>query len=215
VAATSHKAINNLLNEVEIAAVADNVSFHGLKKGGGDDAFDGRCITSTDSNEDCETSAASLIAGTSWLFSRAGMDQRLDYLFLDEAGQVALADAVAMGACARNLVLLGDPQQLSHVRQGVHPQLSGCSVLEHLLHGASTVAEERGVFLARTWRMHPEITSFVSDLAYDGRLVSAYDRDRQRIESRGLTGSGIRFIGVTHSDNAQQSPEEAGKIASE
>ena len=75
------------------------------------------------------------------------MDQRLDYLFIDEAGQVSLADAVAMGTAARNVVLLGDPQQLPHVRQGVHPGDSGCSVLEHLLVGRATVPDDRGVFL--------------------------------------------------------------------
>ena len=101
------------------------------------------------------------------------MDAQLDYLFIDEAGQVSLADAVAMGTAARNLVLLGDPQQLPQVRQGIHPGESGCSVLEHLLAGTSTVPEDRGVFLAHTWRMHPDVCSFVSSLSYDGRLVSA------------------------------------------
>jgi len=143
------------------------------------------------------------------------MDQRLDYLFIDEAGQVALADAVAMGTAARNLVFLGDPQQLPQVRQGVHPGQSGCSVFEHLLDGAATVSDERGLFLARTWRMHPDITAFISNLAYDGRLVSAPGRDRQRVESGGLAGTGLRFIPVAHTGNSQQSSEEARAIASE
>ncbi len=139
VAATSHKAINNLLSEVEKVAVAEGVTFEGLKKGADDDAFGGRFVKDTNDNEECETSDVSLIAGTSWLFSREGMDQRLDYLFIDEAGQVSLADAVAMGTAARNLVLLGDPQQLPQVTQGIHPEKSGCSVLEHLLDDAATV----------------------------------------------------------------------------
>jgi predicted RecB family nuclease len=212
VGAMSHKAINNLLAEVERVAIAEAITFTGLKKGTGDDAFGGRLIQDTGDNDACETSDAALIAGTAWLFSREGMDRRLDYLFIDEAGQLSLADVAAMGTAARNLVLLGDPQQLPHVRQGVHPGDSGCSVLEHLLDG-STVGEDRGLFLARTWRMHPDVCSFVSDLAYDGRLVSAPGRERQRIDAPGLHGTGLRFIAVEHSGNAQRSPEEARVVA--
>jgi uncharacterized protein len=215
VAANSHKAINNLLEEVERVAVSDGVALTGLKKGSGDDELRGRLIQDTDDNRACETANVKLIAGTTWLFSRPGMDQRLDYLFVDEAGQVALADAVAMGTAARNLVLLGDPQQLPQVRQGVHPDRAGCSVLEHLLAGASTVSDDRGIFLAQTWRMHPDVCRFVSALSYDQRLESAPGRERQRIESSGLSGTGLRFIPVAHTGSAQQSREEAEAIARE
>jgi predicted RecB family nuclease len=221
VAATSHKAINNLLREVEAVALAECVTFNGLKKGSGDDAFGGVLIGDTDENEEIEAAVATsranqsaiLVAGTAWLFSRPALDQALDYLFIDEAGQVALADAVAMGTAARNLVLLGDPQQLPQVRQGVHPDGSGCSVLEHLLAGAATVSEDRGLFLGQSWRMHPDVCSFISDLSYDGRLTSAPGRERQAVTSRGLTGTGLRYVPVEHSGNAQQSIEEARVIA--
>jgi predicted RecB family nuclease len=214
VAANSHKAINNLLAEVETVAAAEGVAFDGLKKGEGEDAFGGRFIRDTNDNAECESSGARLIAGTGWLFSRPGMDRRLDYLFIDEAGQVALADAVAMGTAARNLVLMGDPQQLPQVRQGVHPGRSGCSVLEHLLDGAATVAADRGLFLGQSYRMHPDVCRFVSELSYDGRLDSAPDRERQRIDAAGaLAGAGLRFVSVPHADNAQQAPEEAQPIA--
>ena len=233
IAATSHKAINNLLAEIERVASAERVSFRGLKKGDGEDAFAGAFIRDTTSNEECATAEVDLIAGTSWLFSREEMDGRLDYLFIDEAGQVALADALAMSGSARNLVLLGDPQQLAHVRQGVHPDIasdgaaaeqnrgisdrwtSGASVLEHLLGGSSTVGADRGIFLGVTWRMHPAVCSFVSTLSYDDRLVSAPGRERQRIDSRGLSGAGLRVVHVAHTGNSQQSPEEARAIAAE
>jgi predicted RecB family nuclease len=215
VAANSHKAIHNLLEEVEAVAVEEGVTFRGLKKRskGEESTFEGRFITSTSSNEDCETFEGQLIAGTSWLFAREGMEQRLDYLFVDEAGQVSLADTVAMGTSARNLVLLGDPQQLPQVTQGVHPEGSGCSVLEHLLGGESTVAENRGLFLARSWRMHPDVCAFISELSYDGRLSSADGCERQRIDSSGLSGTGLRYFAVDHEGNAQQSPEEARLVA--
>jgi uncharacterized protein len=214
VAATSHKAINNLLAEVESAAAAEHLSFKGLKKNSDeDDQLGGALIADTESNEDCERGDADLVAGTSFLFARNGMNEQLDYLFIDEAGQVALADAVAMGTAARNVVLLGDPQQLPQVRQGVHPGTSGCSVLEHLLAGHATVPDDRGVFLAHTWRLHPDLCAFVSRLSYDERLVSAAGRDRQRVTSPGLSGAGLRFMPVEHQANAQSSDEEANAIA--
>jgi hypothetical protein len=217
VAANSHKAINNLLKEVESVAVAERVTFRGLKKRstGDESAFaGGRFIENTTDYKDCETADdVQLIAGTSWLFARDGMEQRLDYLFIDEAGQVSLADTVAMGTSARNLVLLGDPQQLPQVTQGVHPESSGCSVLEHLLGSESTVPENRGLFLARSSRMHPDVCAFISDLAYDGRLESAAECEHQRVDSPGLSGTGLRHFAVDHEGNAQQSPEEARVIA--
>ena len=75
------------------------------------------------------------------------MEGVVDTLFVDEAGQLSLADALAAGTCARNIVLLGDQQQLAQVSQGVHPEGAGVSVLEHLLAGEDTVPAERGLFL--------------------------------------------------------------------
>jgi uncharacterized protein len=208
VAAQSHKAIHNLLDEVEKVAAERAVSFEGLKKSSGPDSlFDGQFIHSTNSNQECEARDAQLVAGTSWLFSRAGMEQSLDYLFIDEAGQISLGDAVAMATSAKNLVLLGDPQQLSNVSQGVHPAGSGASVLEHLLGEAATVAERYGLFLARSWRMHPEVCRFISELSYDGRLESAPGRERQRIDSCGFGGSGLRYIPVIHTVTRNARPK--------
>ena len=213
----SHRAIHNLLEEIEHVACDEGVRFRGLKKRSTSDdtAYEGRFISSVESNEECEQSDAQLIAGTAWLFARAEMDQALDYLFIDEAGQVALADAVAVGTSAHNIVLLGDPRQLPHVTQNTHPLGAGRSVLEHLLGDASTVAEDRGIFLARSWRMHPDICQFVSEHSYDGRLVSAAGCDVQAVVSRGLTGAGLRHVPVDHRHNAQQSAEEAAAVARE
>jgi len=217
VAANSHKAIHNLLTEIEDVAGERGLAFSGLKKvGRGEDTyFDGQQIENTTDNAACEDPNVGLVAGTSWLFSRQQMDMSLDYLFVDEAGQVSLADAIAMATSAKNVVLLGDPQQLPHVSQGVHPGGSGASVLEHLLNEAATVSETRGLFLAESWRMHPDVCCFISELSYDGRLRSAPCRERQLIASSGLSGSGLRFISVDHAGNAQQSVEEARVIAVE
>jgi uncharacterized protein len=128
---------------------------------------------------------------------------------------VSLADAVAMSRCARNLVLLGDPQQLPHVTQGTHPDGAGVSVLEHLLEDTPTVAPDRGLFLEQTWRMHPDVCGFISGLAYEGRLGSEAGCARQRIDSAGLSGTGLRYLPVDHLGNSQQSVEEAELVAEE
>ncbi|NOT25440.1 MAG: TM0106 family RecB-like putative nuclease [Acidobacteria bacterium] len=215
VAAHAHKAIHNLLNEVVAVAREEGVTFRGVKKSSGseDTEFHHDFFENIDDPKVCDASDADLIAGTSWQFAREAMEQTLDYLFIDEAGQISLADAVAMGTSARNVVLLGDPQQLPHVSQGVHPGGSGRSVLEHLLDDAATVSPDRGVFLASSWRMHPEVCSFVSELSYDRRLTAAPERERQVIASGGLAGAGLRFVPVTHANNGQQSHEEAAAIA--
>jgi predicted RecB family nuclease len=213
----NHKAIHNLLDEVERVAIEEGVTFTGIKKRSTSDetAYEGRFITSIKKNDLVEASDAQLMAGTAWLFARSGMDQSLDYLFVDEAGQLALADAVAVGTAARNIVLLGDPQQLPHVTQNTHPEGSGGSVLEHLLGDAATIPEDRGIFLAQSWRMHPELCRFVSEHSYDGRLASAAGCERQQVTSAGLAGAGLRYIPVEHRHNAQQSPEEGAAIAAE
>jgi uncharacterized protein len=213
----SHRAIHNLLEEVERVAADESVNFAGIKKRSTSDetAFDGRFISSVASNDECENFDAQLVSGTPWLFARDGMDQSFDYLFIDESGQTALADAVAVGTSARNIVLLGDPRQLPHVTQNSHPGGAGCSVLEHLLDDAATVAVDRGLFLAQSWRMHPDVCRFVSELSYDGRLVSALGCELQQVKSSGLSGVGLRYLPIEHRHNAQQSPEEAAAIARE
>ena len=217
VTATSHKAIHNMLDEVRAAGRELNVTITGLKKSSGtsESEYDGPGFENTGDNAACAGSVVPIVAGTSWLFSRKEMAGLFDYLFIDEAGQVSLADAVAMSPCARNMVLLGDPQQLPHVTQGVHPGEAGVSVLEHLLQDESTVAPDRGLFLEQTWRMHPDVCRFISHLAYDGRLRSEGGCSRQRIDSAGLLGTGLRFLPVDHIGNSQQSIEEAQLVAEE
>jgi uncharacterized protein len=216
VAANSHKAIANLLERVEAFAAESGRPFRGLKKAGQDSpdsVFEGTYITSTTSNE---TMAARdpdvrLLAGTSWLWAREDMHDAVDVLFIDEAGQVSLADALAMSGGTRSLVLLGDPQQLPHVSQGTHPRGSGVSVLEHLLGQHDTVPSDRGVFLDRTWRMHPAVTSWVSHAMYDGRLEAMDRCARQSVDG----AAGLRLIEVEHEENRTSAPLEADRIAQE
>jgi uncharacterized protein len=152
-----------------------------------------------------------LVAGTSFLFSREEMDRGVDTLFVDEAGQVALADVLAVGTAARNVVLLGDPNQLSQVSQGAHPPGAAASVLGHLLGDDETLRDGMGLFLEETWRMRPEVNSFISETFYDGRLMSA----EATLERSVADGNEIRFVAVEHEGNRTQSSEEADVVAAE
>jgi predicted RecB family nuclease len=222
VTSNSHKAINNLLHAVEDAVAERGEAFRGVKrcdKTNPDSPFESKRATAF--VENAEKNAAfgeyALVAGTSWLFSRDDL-ARVDYLVIDEAGQVALADALAMATNADNVILLGDPLQLAHVSVGAHPDGVGASVLEHLLAepGAAvprgTIPEDRGVFLDRTFRMHPALCDFVSDMVYEGRLCAAASCARQRIDAPWFSGAGLRYVPVEHEDNRQSSDEEAAAV---
>lgn len=222
VTANSHKAINNLLSEVEGQATKAGVALRGLKKSSeSDQEFTGApdagepMIENSKSNGDFSTdSEYDLLAGTAWLWCREEMRQSVDCLIVDEAGQISLADALALSTAARNIVLLGDPLQLAQVSQGTHPPGSGCSVLEHLLGEETTIPPQRGVFLEETRRMHPDVCHFVSEAIYEGRLRWETSCERQSIGAPGpLTGTGVRSIPVAHQGNTRESPEEAEAVA--
>ncbi|HZZ65590.1 MAG TPA: AAA domain-containing protein, partial [Candidatus Baltobacteraceae bacterium] len=222
VLSNSHKAIHNLLHKVEACAIERGKRFKGrykYTKGNGDSQYESHVldpmIAVSPKNEDFENPDVDLIAGTAFLFSREPLAGSLDYLFIDEAGQISLADAVAVSSAARNIVLLGDPLQLAQVSQGTHPLHAGDSVLQHLLNAAPTVPETRGIFLEISYRMHPAICEFISTSVYAGRLHSAPSTHRQAVAGQGLSGSGLRFIPVPHIGNSRESVEEAQRLAHE
>jgi predicted RecB family nuclease len=218
VTANSHRVIHNMLEEVEKVSDERGFVFKGRKKcsdGNPESEFDSAhgLIESVGENAALNDPDVGLTAGTAWHYCREDT-ARLDYLVIDEAGQVSLADALALATVARNVILLGDPQQLPQVSQAAHPDGASLSVLEHLLGERQTVDPERGVFLAETWRMHPDVAEFVSELMYDGRLRSAPGRERQKVMAAGgLSGTGLRRLSVEHAGHSQSSPEEATAIA--
>jgi uncharacterized protein len=217
ITANAHAAIHNLLDEVERVAAERGVRFTGKKKatkGKAESYYTGALIANDEKT--LADPAASLVAGTAWAFGVETMDQQLDYLFIDEAGQVALPHAIAVMTAARNTVLLGDPLQLPQVTQTKHPGDVGASVLAHLLGDElRPVAPERGVLLTDSYRMHPDVCGFISDLLYESRLRSAERRERQTVTSPGLSGTGLRYLPVAHAGNSQRSEEEAARIVAE
>ena len=209
VTALSHKVINNLLTKVDRPA---------LQKWDEPDDRVSDQITVVGTNEAVvgalSFGTAKLVGGSAWLWAREEMQGLVDVLVIDEAGQFSLANAAAVSSAARSMVLLGDPQQLTQPTQAVHPDGAGISALDHLLDGHDTIPADRGVFLDKTYRMHPEITAFVSQTSYDGRLASAQSLDTQRVQAQGaLSGSGLRWQPVAHEGNASASDEEAVVVA--
>jgi predicted RecB family nuclease len=161
-------------------------------------------------------STQGLACGTAWLFSRADWAGALDYLFIDEASQVSLANAVGMSRAAKNMVLLGDQNQLEQPTKGKHPDKAGFSVLNFFLDGHDTVPPEVGLFLDVSYRLHPEICSFVSHHCYESRLQPAPGNEKQTIslpkKTRWVTKpSGILFSPVEHDDGGQGSEAEADR----
>jgi uncharacterized protein len=207
VASTSHKAIHNLVDAVVEAAAELGLAFDGRKKasrGNPESYYDAPPIEDVEDAEDVV--GADLAAGTAWLFSRE--EQQVDYLFVDEAGQVSLADALAMGTAARNVVLVGDPQQLDQVIQGAHPPGSDASVLRHLLGEHATVPPDRGLFLKWTFRLHPDVCGYISEEFYEGRLEPA-DVARERTTA---LGTGLRWVAVSHEGRKTHAPEEVEAV---
>jgi uncharacterized protein len=138
----------------------------------------------------------------------------VDVLFVDEAGQVSLANAVAVSGAAKSMVLLGDPQQLDQPQKGSHPDGVNLSALEHILDGHKTIPSDRGIFLPVTWRLPPSICRFTSELFYEGKLTSKPGLEQQRLSGAGeLDGSGLRLVEVDHEGNRNSSQEEIEVVA--
>lgn len=213
VTSNSHKAINHLLAGVMTAANERGVHVDGCRKIS-DDAQRFEGFVNCNDNGEVWGRDHALVAGTAWLFADPAADQRLDLLFVDEAGQVSLANLVAAGTCARNIVLLGDQMQLAQPVQGVHPGRSGDSALDWLLDGAATIQPDRGIFLATTWRMHPAVCTFISEAVYDGRLQPEPHNAAQSLVLGHdahplLKPAGIVHAPIEHTGCSQRSMPEA------
>lgn len=152
-------------------------------------------------------------AGTVWLWAEPEAFEMVDVLFVDEAAQMSLANVLAASQAAKTVILIGDPQQLDQPMQGSHPEGADGSAFDHILGGERTIPVDSGLFLGETWRLHPDICAFTSELFYDGKLVSAKGLQQQVVLSAGpISGSGLRYIPVVHQGNQNCSPEEADAV---
>jgi uncharacterized protein len=210
ITAMSHHAIDNALAEVVdvMTKEGDLDLLRAVRRTSEEGGLSN--TTFTNKKAQCASPDFNVVAATTWWFAGNDMaDAPVDVLLIDEAGQLALADALAAARSARNLVLLGDPLQLPQVSQASHPGGGGNSVLEHVLGEDTTIPPERGVFITETRRMHPDVCAFISKEIYEGRLTTHPDCARQNTAN---FGTGLRRLAVDHVDRSTFSPEEAEAI---
>jgi predicted RecB family nuclease len=219
ITALSHKVIRNLIEKVlEAAQVRGLTDLICMQKVTDKSDVLSTSIQETKDNaealEALQNGEACVLGGTSWLWSRADFFEAVDVLFVDEAGQMSLANVLAVAQAAKSVVLLGDPQQLEQPLKGTHPDGAAASALEHLLAGAKTIPPNQGLFLSQTWRLHPSICSFTSELFYEDRLESRPGLEQQRIKGHPWLGEhGLWFVPVEHEGNQNVSPEEVEQVA--
>ena len=214
VVAQSHSVVANLLNKIVEAGVDPALV---AKKSSSDDpaAADRFTVIGDDEHSAfLDSHSACVIGGTAWDFANDARvpSEHLDLLAVDEAGQFSLGYTIAVARAAKNILLLGDPQQLGQVSTGSHPEPVDRSALGWLMDGHDVLPSEFGYFLEQTHRMHPEVCRVVSALSYDGRLMP-----HPKTSARTLAGRqpGVRTLLVDHQGRSTASPEEAAVIVGE
>jgi len=218
ITAISHKVIRKLLEEVVKAAQQEKLAVRCIEKVTEKSETKNPEIPETTSNERVlaalEMGEAELAAGTAWLWARREFAESIDVLFIDEAGEMSLADVLAVSQAAKSIVLLGDPKQLEQPLQGTHPPGVEASVLQHILGSNETMPANSGLFLSETWRLVPSICNFTSELFYESRLKPRDDLENQSLTGpTRFAGSGLWFVPAVHEGNQNSSSEEADLVA--
>lgn len=216
ITSNSHKAINNLMLQAVALCKEADVTVNAIKVKSSEelDIIAAGIGVAKSGSQVPYGGPVNLVGGTAWTFAHENARGQFDYLFVDEAGQVSLANFVAMGLCAKNIILLGDQMQLSQPIQGFHPGKSGLSCLDFLLGEHATVPPDSGIFLEYTRRMHPDVCQYVSDIAYDGRLQAAEVTSNRIVKldsnpkSLITRESGLIFIPSKHEGNSRSADEE-------
>lgn len=216
ITANSHKVIRNLVDATIKAADELGIALQCCQKADEAEGPQHRLFFAK-KNEDLFTAlssgSAAVGGGTAWLWSRPDAFETVDVLFVDEAAQMSLANVLAVSQAAKAVVLIGDPQQLDQPTQGSHPEGTEVSAFDHILGGERTVPADKGLFLEETWRLHPDICAYTSELFYDGKLHSKRGLEQQVVKRAGpISGAGLYFLPVAHSGNQNCSPEEAQAI---
>ncbi len=216
VTAVSHKVILNLLKSTLEAADRKKINVSCVHNGEGDNDDNHGIEYTRDYKKilaKLEAEDVNILGGTAWQWARPEFAQTVDVLFVDEAGQMSLSNVLATAQAARSLVLLGDPQQLEQPLQSSHPEGSEISALHHLLDGEETMPDDKGLFLGTTWRLHPELSKFTSEVYYASRLTALPSLENQAIlNTEKFGGSGLRFVPVSHQGNQARSNEEIDVI---
>jgi len=217
VTALSHQVIRKVLDDVVLAEVesgttdakcmhrtADGEPSHrvGVSKGKAKETL-----------KSIQSGEANVVGAVSWFWVAEEQFECVDVLVVDEAGQLSLADVLAVSQGAKKLILLGDPQQLERPTKGSHPEGADQSALEHMLNGEKTIPKGLGFLLETSWRLHPRVCQFTSDYFYEG-LLGSHDITKNRLIDghAWIKGAGLWFLPVEHEGNQNSSPEEVDTI---
>jgi predicted RecB family nuclease len=215
ITAVSHKVIRNLFDKVIEFNRTENVVKGFVHKVSEKSEIVPDEITEVTKGADAIAAVqqGKVVGGTAWLWADDDSERVLDYLFIDEAGQMSLSLALAASRASNNLILLGDPQQLEQPQRGSHPEGSDVAALTYLLDRHKTIPSDKGLFLGVTRRLHPSICSFTSEVFYEGRLSPLPGLERQEIKSNGrFKGAGLFYEPVAHWGNQDKSIEEVVSI---
>ncbi len=216
ITAISHKVIRNLIDKVIELSKEEKITIHFIHKvTDKSDSVPDEVVETTDSKKAIAAlQQHNVLGGTAWLWADKNSNETLDYLFVDEAGQMSLSHVLAASQAAHNLIMLGDPQQLEQPQKGAHPEGSDVAALTYLLDGHATMPEGKGLFLDITRRLHPNICQFTSELFYEGKLKSLTGLDKQVIGGNtGYDGGGLYYVPVHHKGNQNKSIEEVEAVA--
>jgi len=210
VTANSHKVIRNLVDTAIKSSDESGIDLHCCLKANELENAQHKLSFARNNAElfGSLRTSSNVGGGTAWLWSHPSAFEILDVLFVDEAAQMSLANVLAISQAAKTLVLIGDPQQLDQPTKGSHPDGAEVSALDHVLGEEQTIAPDKGLFLEETWRLHPTICEYTSELFYDGKLRSRPGLENQTIKGP-IPGSGLRYLPVEHAGNQNCSPEEA------
>ncbi len=225
VSSNSHAVINNLLIKVKECCELNDFENQVLKsenrsKPDEDLLNKGISIIPTKNIVDLIEDSV-VVGGTVWALSGSELSQKFDVLVIEEAGQMSMANLMVMARCSNSILLVGDQQQLSQPSQAKHSWDSGLSTLEYWLSEKKVVPKDFGVFLKKSWRMHPDITSIVSKLFYEGKLKGFENNRENKIfwgksfksnNGNAIPSKGVHFETVLHSGNSQESQTEIQKI---
>lgn len=217
VLANSHKVIRNLLKAVQSEAARRGQVVrvaHKVKEPMDDGTG---ILEETDTQRALALLArnqADVLGGVAWTWATEKAIGVLDTLFVDEAGQMSLANVLGAARAAQRIVLLGDQQQLDQPSKASHPDGVSVSALEHILAGERTMPAGRGIFLSTSRRLNPAIARFTSEVFYEGRLETLPELAHQRLTQISPFDQGALWVlAVEHTGNQSYSAQEVEAVA--
>lgn len=218
ITAVGHKVVHNLLEQTADAAATKGTYISLYHRHSTSGKYEGDRPINNINNYDkvlkgLGDGSINVVGGTQWMWAQEKFQQAVDVLIVDEAGQMSLSNVLAAAPAANSLILLGDPQQLEQPIQSSHPEGSEVAALKHWLGEAHIMPPDMGLFLEETWRLHPDICAFTSEIYYEGELQSRPDLAHQAVNGTGrFNGSGLRYVACEHQGNTARANEEVAAI---